>query len=167
MRVSETQWALESAKKADDRTRRGKTAVVTMRSRVRYEIVGGFELRSRKMSIRFFGYFAEHRYLAFRTLNWAFQISFRSSPFHPLVLHPLASLTYVLVAPLDPHLGPRRISHITFRNLQLSSSLFLLRLLILIRFKLYSRLSYLASFLDEDLSCGTLAASRSNQLIEL
>lgn len=68
---------------------------------------------TREMSIRFFGYFAGRRYLAPRAANRAVP---NISPVPPAV--PLAaSLACVFrTVPLDPRHGPRRISHITFRE---------------------------------------------------
>lgn len=159
VRVSETLHS--RAWRADDRTRRGRTAVVTMRSRVRYGIAGGFGRLSRN----------EHRILRLfrRTPISRFSYLELSVPNIFAVLsilpYPLAFLAYVSAAPLDPRLGPRRISHITFRNLH-PLRLFLLRSPHPDSFvpnctRARSRLSYLASFLDENLSCGTLAAPRA------
>lgn len=62
------------------------------------------------MSIRFFGYFVGCRYLRFLRHE-----SSRSKYLSP-ALSALASLAYVSTVPLDPRHGPRRISHITFRE---------------------------------------------------
>lgn len=173
------------ARRADDRTSgegRGGggegMAVVTMRSRVRYGIAGGSGRPSRN----------EHKILRlFRRTpisRFLYPRIERSKYLPGSSSRPLASLAYVSTVPLDPRLGPRRISHITFRSLHLLG-LFLLLLPLsltlslslfrpcffspfsswLVRSKRFytrakSRLSYLASLLGEDLSCGTLAASR-------
>lgn len=148
---------------------RARTTVVTMRSRVRYGIVGGSSGGSsggtREMNIRFFGYFAERRYLA--SCSPRIERSKYALPF------PRSSSRCVSTAPLDPCVGPRRISHITFRDLHLlhlhllfscsSSCSFSLRSAVPNAPTLareIARLSYLASLLGENLSRGILAASR-------
>lgn len=167
------------ARRADDKTSGGGgkrgMAVVTMRSRVRYGIAGGSGRPSRN----------EHKILRLfrRTpISRFLYPRIERSKYLPGSSRPLASLAYVSTVPLDPRLGPRRISHITFRSLHLLR-LFLLLLPLLLSLSLSrfcffspfsswlvrskrfyirakSRLSYLASLLGEDLSCGTLAASR-------
>lgn len=117
------------------------------------------------MSIRFFGYFAGCRYLS-RFLRHESSRSKYPSPV------PSALSSVFRPVPLDPRRGPRRISHITFRESPPPSPLpsppppfapSLLARSWSARSKRFyarakSRLSYLASLLGEDLSCGTHVA---------
>jgi len=138
-------------------------------SRVRYGIAGGFERLSRnehKVSTVISSdarYLASYRYLE----NWAFQIS--SQFFPPSRFSRLHFDCTSWPAPRPPSY----FSHY-FSGSPPPSPLLLLFLppvaiplffFVLVRSKRFytrakSRLSYLASLLGEDLSCGTLAASR-------
>lgn len=151
-----------SARRADDRTRRWRMAVVTMRSRVRYGIAGGSSRNEHKI-LRLFRRTPISRFLYFE-LNVPNIFAILSA-----LLRPPASLACVSSSHLLTRTsGSRRISHVTFRSLHLLH--LFLRMVrsfqTLLHSRERSRLSYLASLLGEDLSCGTLAASRG-MLVDL
>lgn len=160
MRMSE--MLQSSARRADDRTRRWRMAVVTMRSRVRYGIAGGSSRNEHKI-LRLFRRTPISRFLYFE-LNVPNIFAILSA-----LLRPPASLACVSSSHLLTRTsGSRRISHVTFRSLHLLH--LFLRMVrsfqTLLHSRERSRLSYLASLLGEDLSCGTLAASRG-MLVDL
>jgi len=164
------------ARRADDRTREGKRGGGGKGWWWQCDLESDTELLaasggSREMSIRFFGYFVGRRYLASCTSNWTFQISSRffplsrfSRPAFRLYLLTRASALVVFLTLLfgvstsftSPPPPPPPLP------LPPAPSLLSLVLACCKRFytRAKSRLSYLASLLGEDLSCGTLAASR-------
>lgn len=148
-------------------------AVVTMRSRVRYGIAGGGD--SGRLSRN------EHKILRLfrRARRYPFALLCHELSV-PNIFAVLSALRHpgrlphcVSTAPLDPRRGPRLyFSHYFSESPPSPPPTPFLPLLLFLRFssrlvrskRFYtrerSRLSYLASLLGEDLSCGTLAASR-------
>lgn len=116
MRISE--MLQSSARRTDDRTRRWRMAVVTMRSRIRYGIAGGSSGGSSRNEHKILGLFRRTPISRFLQLELSVPNIFAILR---ALLRPLASLACVstVFTPLDPHLGSRRISHVTFRSLHL------------------------------------------------
>lgn len=157
MRISEI---LQS--RADDRTRRWRMAVVTMRSRIRYGIAGGSPRNEHKI----LGLFRRTPIPRFLYLDWAFQIFSQSFPPSP----PPSRFSRPRLDRLHTSWPAPRLS--SYFSRYVSESLPLLHLFSSFSTSSWfarskrsytrarSRLSYLASLLGKDLSCGTFAASR-------
>lgn len=126
MRMSE--MLQSSARRADDRTRRWRMAVVTMRSRIRYGIAGGSSggyPRNEHKIPQLFRRTPISRFL-YLELSVPNIFAILSALFRPL-----ACISTVFT-PLDPHFGSRRISHVTFQSLHLLHLFLLLLFLFLL-----------------------------------